>query len=241
MTDAQPKTRSYLKKLPILIVLVVALIGAFTLKDHLSFAALSENREKLLAFRDAHFVWAVLGFMAAYVVIVGFSLPGATIATLTGGFLFGLFPGALFNVLAATIGSVGVFLAARAGFGEAIARKLETNGGAGARLMAALRENEWSVLFMMRLIPAVPFFIANLIPAFVGTRLVPFVVTTFVGIIPGGLVYTSVGAGLGEVFARGETPDFGIIFAPHVLLPILGLAALSALPIVMKKFRKGAK
>ena len=107
--------------------------------------------------------------------------------------------------------------------------------------MAALRENEWSVLFMMRLIPAVPFFIANLIPAFVGTRLMPFVVTTFLGIIPGGLVYTSVGAGLGEVFARGETPDFGIIFAPHVLLPILGLAALSALPIVVKKFRKGAK
>jgi len=234
-------TGSYLKKLPILIVLVVAVIGAFTLKDHLSFAALSENRERLLAFRDAHFVWAALGFMAAYVVIVGFSLPGATIATLTGGFLFGLFPGVLFNVLAATIGSVGVFLAARAGFGEAIARKLETNGGAGARLMAALRENEWSVLFMMRLIPAVPFFIANLIPAFVGTRLMPFVVTTFLGIIPGGLVYTSVGAGLGEVFARGETPDFGIIFAPHVLLPILGLAALSALPIVMKKFRKGAK
>lgn len=241
MTDPKPKNRSYLKKLPILIVLVVALIGAFTLKDHLSFAALSENREKLLAFRDAHFVWAVLGFMAAYVVIVGFSLPGATIATLTGGFLFGLFPGVLFNVLAATLGSVGVFLAARAGFGAAIARKMETNGGAGARLMAALRENEWSVLFMMRLIPAVPFFIANLIPAFVGTRLMPFVVTTFLGIIPGGLVYTSVGAGLGEVFARGETPDFGIIFAPHVLLPILGLAALSALPIVVKKFRKGAK
>ena len=123
MTDLQPKTRSYLEKLPILIVLIVALIGAFTLKEHLSFAALSENRERLLAFRDAHFVWAVLGFMAAYVVSVGFSLPGATIATLTGGFLFGLFPGVLFNVLAAPIGSVGVFLAARAGFGEAIARK----------------------------------------------------------------------------------------------------------------------
>ena len=78
------------------------MVGAFTLRDHLSFAALAENRERLLAFRDAHYLWAVLGFIAAYVVIVAFSLPGATIATLTGGFLFGVFPGALFNVGAAT-------------------------------------------------------------------------------------------------------------------------------------------
>ncbi|MFZ1338532.1 MAG: VTT domain-containing protein, partial [Paracoccaceae bacterium] len=171
--------RTVLRKLPILILLAAAVIGAFTLRDHLSFTGLAENRERLLAFRDAHYLWAVLGFIAAYVAIVAFSLPGATIATLTGGFLFGVFPGALFNVTAATIGAVAVFLAARAGFGEAVARRVEAGGGAGARLMAALRENEWPVLFMMRLIPAVPFFVANLIPAFVGTRLMPFAVTTF--------------------------------------------------------------
>ncbi len=141
---------------------------------------------------------------------------------------------------AATLGACAVFLAARAGFGEALARRVEAAGGGGARLMAGLRENEWSVLLTMRLIPVVPFFVANLIPAFVGTRLLPFAVTTFLGIIPGGVVYTSVGAGLGEVFARGETPDLGLIFAPHILLPILGLAALSALPIVLKSLRKGA-
>lgn len=240
MQESLPMPRTVLRKLPILILLAAAVIGAFTLRDHLSFTGLAENRERLLAFRDAHYLWAVLGFIAAYVAIVAFSLPGATIATLTGGFLFGVFPGALFNVGAAGLGAVAVFLAARAGFGEAIARRIEAGGGAGARLMAGLRENEWSVLFMMRLIPAVPFFVANLIPAFVGTRLMPFAATTFLGIIPGGVVYTSVGAGLGEVFARGETPDLGIIFAPHVLLPILGLAALSALPMILKRFRKGA-
>jgi uncharacterized membrane protein YdjX (TVP38/TMEM64 family) len=54
-----------------------------------------------------------------------------------------------------------------------------------------------------------------------------FVISTFFGIMPGAIVYTSVGAGLGEVFARGETPNLGIIFEPHILLPILGLAALA--------------
>jgi hypothetical protein len=55
--------------------------------------------------------------------------------------------------------------------------------------------------------------------------------------MPGAIVYTSVGAGLGEVFARGETPDLGIIFEPHVLLPILGLAALALLPVLIKALR----
>lgn len=234
------KAGGLVRKLPILVILAAAVAGAVLLRDQLSFAALARNREALLAFRDTHYLWAVLGFVAAYVAIVALSLPGATVATLTGGFLFGLFPGALYNVGAATLGAIAVFLAARTGFGEGIARKVQAGGCAGARLMAGLRENEWSVLFMMRLIPAVPFFLANLIPAFVGTRLMPFAVTTFLGIIPGGLVYTSVGAGLGEVFAKGETPDLGIIFAPHVLGPILGLAGLAALPILVKTLRKGA-
>jgi uncharacterized membrane protein YdjX (TVP38/TMEM64 family) len=226
------------RKLPILIVLATAVIGAITLREHLSFAALADNRERLLAFRDTHYLWAVLGFMAAYVVIVAFSLPGATVATLTGGFLFGLFPGVFFNVTAATLGAIAVFLAARSGFGTAVAAKIEKGGGAAARLQTGLRENEWSVLMIMRLVPAVPFFLANLLPAFVGTRLFPFAATTFFGIMPGALVYTWVGAGLGEVFARGETPDLSIIFQPYVIGPILGLAALSALPIVVKAFQK---
>jgi uncharacterized membrane protein YdjX (TVP38/TMEM64 family) len=64
-----------------------------------------------------------------------------------------------------------------------------------------------------------------------------YVVSTFFGIMPGAVVYTSVGAGLNEVFARGETPDLGIIFEPQVLLPILGLCALALLPVGLKLVR----
>jgi uncharacterized membrane protein YdjX (TVP38/TMEM64 family) len=235
--DMRPKS-GWRQKMPILIILVVAAAGAFFLRDKISFAALAENREALIAFRDENYLVAVLAFISAYTAIVGFSLPGALIATLTGGFLFSTFPGVLFNVTGATLGATAIFTAARSGFGAKFAEKLEGRGGAAAKLQVGLRENEWSVLFLMRLVPAVPFFIANLIPAFVGTALPRFAISTFLGILPGTLVFTSVGAGLGEVFARGETPDLSIIFAPHILGPILGLAALSALPIILKFFRK---
>lgn len=238
--EMKPPGKGLISKLPILVIFAVAAGGAFFLRDQISFEALAANREALIGFRDANYLVAIVVFIAAYAAIVGFSLPGATIATLTGGFLFGTFPGVFFNVTAATLGAIAIFLAARSGFGEKFSQKIEGKGGAVAKLQAGLQENEWSVLFLMRLVPAVPFFLANLIPAFVGVKLSRFALTTFFGIMPGALVYTSVGAGLGEVFARGETPDLSIIFAPHVLGPILGLAALSALPIILKQLRKKA-
>lgn len=230
---AEPKS-SLARKLPLIAVLLVAAVGAFTLRDYLSFESLRDNREALIAFRDANFLLSVLGFMVVYIAIVAFSLPGATVATLTGGFLFATFPGSLFNMTAATIGATLIFLAARWGLGEKLAARMEGSDGAIKALKDGIDENQWSVLFLMRLVPAVPFFVANLIPAMVGVPTRRFVISTFLGIIPGTVVYTSVGAGLGEVFARGETPNLGIIFEAHILLPILGLCALAALPLALK-------
>lgn len=225
------------QRIPLITIIVVAVLGAYFLRDYLTFDTLKENREALLAFRDANYALTVLAFIAAYILIVAFSLPGATIATLTGGFLFSTFPGALFNILAATIGATAIFMAARWGGGEKLAAKMDSSEGVVKKIKSAIDDNQWEALLLIRLVPAVPFFMANLIPALVGVSLFRFVVSTFFGIIPGAVVYTSVGAGLGEVFARGETPNLGIIFEPAILLPILGLSALAALPIILKAVR----
>ena len=234
MTDAQ---NPILKRLPLITILVVAALGAFFLRDYLSFETLRDNREALLAFRDNNYLLTVLAFVAAYVVVVAFSLPGATVMTLTGGFLFATFPGVLYNVTGATLGAIGIFLAARWGLGDRLSERMETGEGTVKKIKDGIDNNQWEMLFLIRLVPAVPFFVANLVPALVGVPLYRFAVSTFLGIIPGALVYTSVGAGLGEVFARGETPNLGIIFEPAILLPILGLCLLAALPIVIKAVR----
>ncbi|MEM7296559.1 MAG: VTT domain-containing protein [Pseudomonadota bacterium] len=223
--------------LPLLAILAAAILGFIFLRDYLSFDALRENREALIAFRDANYILTVAVFIAIYVAIVAFSLPGAAVATLTGGFLFATFPGALFNVIGATLGATVIFLAARWGLGERLAARMDSSDGVIKRIKDGCDENQWSMLFLIRLVPAVPFFIANLIPAFVGVPLSRFVISTFLGILPGSVVYTSVGAGLGGVFERGESPNLGIIFEPQILLPILGLCALAALPIVIKAIR----
>lgn len=226
------------RMLPLLAIVVVAAIAFLAFRDYLSWNALVENRNDLLAFREANYFLMSAVFVAAYVIIVAFSLPGATIATLAGGFLFGLFPGVLYNVCSATAGAMIIFLAARMGLGEYLSGKIDSGSRAVKKMRDGLRENEVSVLFLLRLVPAVPFFAANLIPALVGVRFRNFAFTTFLGIMPGTAVYTWVGTGLGEVLAEGGTPNFGIIWQWNILGPILALCALAALPILIKVFRK---
>ena len=239
-TTHKAPTPGLTRYLPIAAIGTAAVLGFIFLRDYLSFEALAQNREALIAWRDSNYLVAVLSFMAVYVAAVAFSLPGALILTLAGGFLFGLFPGVFYIVTAATIGAVAIFLAAKTGFGDRLSAKMDTGSGVMARIQSGLKENEISYLFLMRLVPAVPFFVANLAPALFGVSLRNYVITTFFGILPGSAVYTWVGSGLGEVFARGEAPSLGIIWEPQVIGPIIGLCLLAALPIVLKSFRKGA-
>lgn len=238
--DATSRTTSPARRrLPLLIIPVVALAGIFLLRDHLTFEALRDNRDALLAIRDANYALAVVGFVGAYVAIVAFSLPGASVATLTGGFLFGVMPGFVLNVIGAGTGAVLIFLAVRHGLGDRLTRRFDTGSERARKVMQGLRENELSVLFLMRLLPALPFFMVNVVAALGGARLSLFMLTTYLGIMPGTLIYTWIGSGLADVFARGEAPDLSIMLEPHVLGPIAALCVLAALPIVIRAMRKG--
>ncbi|ETX14939.1 membrane protein [Roseivivax halodurans JCM 10272] len=226
-----------MRHLPLIGILVVAVAGFLTLRDVLSFETLAENRDALLAFRNDNLIGLAAAFVGIYVLIVAFSLPGAAVASVTGGFLFGLWGGTVLNVMAATAGAVAIFFAARMGLGRSLSKKIEASEGTVKRLKDGLHENEISVLFLMRLVPAVPFFVANLVPALVGVRFRNFLLTTALGIVPGAFVFTSIGVGVGEVFDRGETPDLSLLYEPQVLLPLFGLAALAALPMILKALR----
>jgi uncharacterized membrane protein YdjX (TVP38/TMEM64 family) len=240
MTISDSPQQTWLRRLPLIVIIAGAITGAVLLRDVLTWEALAANREALIAFRDANYAATLAVFMGVYVVIVAFSVPGATVATLTGGFLFGIFPGTVWNVMAASAGACLIFLAVRAGWGEKLAARLDSADGRIGRIKAGIDGNQWSMLFLLRLLPLVPFFAANLIPALLGVPLWRFAVTTVLGIVPGTLVFTAVGAGLGEVFAAGEAPDLGVVFTPPILLPILGLCLLAALPILVKLV-KGAR
>jgi uncharacterized membrane protein YdjX (TVP38/TMEM64 family) len=208
---------------------------AFGLHHYLTFETLRTHRADLLAWVAARPVLAPLAFIAIYVTVAAFSLPAATLLSVTAGFLFGTILGALYAVIAATIGGTILFIAARSALHDTLRAKA---GSAIRKMEEGFRKDAFSYLLVLRLVPLFPFFVVNLVPAFLGVSLGVFFVATFIGIIPGALVYASVGNGLGAVFDAGRTPELGILLTPPILLPIIGLAVLAMVPVVYKRFRK---
>ena len=214
---------------------VVALLAALRLTplgDLLSLETLARHREALAAHVARHAALAAAAFVVIYVAVVAFSLPGATVMTLAGGFLFGAASGTALTVVAATTGATLVFLFARRIFG---ADALDRLGPRAARLAAGIRREAVSYLLVLRLVPLFPFVLVNLVPAFAGVRLPVFVLTTLFGILPGSAVYSLAGAGLGDVLEAGGAVELGSVLSPQVLGALLGLAALSLAAIPLRR------
>lgn len=212
-----------------------ALLGTLHLTEltgFLSLDTLARHREALAAFVSGSLPLAAAAYLAVYVAAVALSLPGATVLTLAGGFLFGAALGTALTVVAATVGATMLFLLARRLFG---ADALDRFGPRAAVLAAGIRRDAASYLLVLRLMPLFPFVLVNLVPAFCGVRLRVFVTTTFLGILPGTAVFSLAGAGLGEVLAAGGAFEIGRVLTPTILGALLGLAALSLAAIPLRR------
>ena len=214
-------------------VVALALAAHYTgLSDLFSLDTLARHRGSLATFVGANAVLAAAAYAAVYVAAVALSLPGATVLTLAGGFLFGAALGTALTVTAATAGATILFLFARRLFG---ADALDRLGPRAAALATGLRRDAASYLLVLRLVPLFPFVLVNLVPAFCGVRLSVFVATTFFGILPGTAVFSLAGAGLGEVLAAGNEFGVGQVLTPTILAALLGLATLSLLAIPLRR------
>ncbi|WP_161973812.1 TVP38/TMEM64 family protein [Hwanghaeella grinnelliae] len=220
----------------VLIVAGFAAFFVFGLNEHVSFDSLREHRQWLVeTVAKYHLVTAAV-FVAIYALSVVFFLPIATIVSLAGGFLFGPILGTIYIVIAATLGGTGAFLATKTAFEDILREKA---GPWLGRLREGFHDNEMNYLLFLRLVPVFPFFVINIVPAFLGVSLRTFVIATFFGIIPGSAVYAFLGAGLGELLASDAEFTVEGLISPELLVGLAGLAVLSLAPVVLKKF--GAK
>lgn len=224
------------KRLVPLAILAIA-FGAFFamgLDRYLSFEALRDNRMALADFVAANIVLAIFAYAAVYAICVALSVPGASVLTIAGGLMFGTWLGTAVTVVSATIGACAIFLIAKSAFGDALRRKA---GGRVEKLLAGFKQDAFSYLMVLRLVPLFPFFVVNVAPALAGVGLRMFTLTTFLGIIPGTWVYTQVGAGLGSVFDAGGEFSPASILTPDVIAALVGLALLSLIPLVYKRVK----
>lgn len=218
----------------VLLILIVTFF-ALGLDDYVNLQAVADHHDTLSDFVTEHFLFAIVAYLAFYAAFVAISVPGAAVLTVVGGFLFGTILGSLLTIIGATAGATVIFLIGRTALGDALRK---TAGGAISRMAEGFQKDAFNYLLVLRLVPVFPFFVVNLAPAFLGVKLSTFIGATFVGIAPGTFVFSSVGAGLGSVLARGDEISLGSVMTPQIITALVGLALLALIPVGVRRWRE---
>lgn len=178
-------------------------------------------------------------FLLAYIVIVISCIPVVALSALFAGYLFGMWWGTALLLSGGTIGATVLFLLARSGIGRFLRDRAS---GFYAQVADRMENSAVSFLLFMRFVPLFPFFVANALPALFKIPLRVFLWTTFIGIIPSGLLYGFLGHSLSESLGESlnEVDSLSGLVSPPILAGMTGLALLSCAPILYKIFTKSA-
>jgi uncharacterized membrane protein YdjX (TVP38/TMEM64 family) len=200
---AEGRWRRWLRWLPLVLLLGVSAIVLVSGAAHLlSLDRLLASRAWLRGFVEVGYLRALMAAYCLYVGAVVVSVPATLILTMICGFLFGILPGALTAVCAATTGAAIVFAIGR-GPGADLLRRL--GGTRLAGLAEGFRRDAFGYIVILRLLPLFPFWVTNIAPAAFGVKMRVFVLATFLGLLPGAFVYATTGAGIEDVVAAHET------------------------------------
>ena len=218
--------------IPLLLVLLVLWgVFYFDLYHYTTFATIKQYQATWFEWLRLHYVLSVLLFMLCYMVVVVLMIPAAAMLTMLGGYLFGFFYGAIYVLVAATMGSCCSFLMVQYALGSWLAEK---HGTWVVRMQHGFQKNALSYLLFLRLVPLIPFPVVNVVPGILNIKKSTFFIGTFFGMMPGVCVYVMLGHGLGDAFTQGQAPDLSLALSPTIFFPLLALGLLSLLPLLYK-------
>jgi uncharacterized membrane protein YdjX (TVP38/TMEM64 family) len=220
--------RPALKRIGLLIAFI-AVIAALRLSGvgkQLTLENIQSHAADLRTFCNAHYLESVLVYIVVYILVTGFSLPGALVLTLAGGYLYSTLPAAVYVNIGATAGACISFLFARYIAGTWLQQKYADKLD---RFNADIERNGPSYLLTLRLAPVFPFFLVNIFAGLTPVYLTTFAWTTSLGILPGSLVYAYAGRQLGTIH------DIHSIFTGRILAAFALLAAIALLPTLIRK------
>lgn len=225
---------SCMKRFIPITLLILGLCSFFFFEGHQYFSLefLKLHYKTMILWTEEHYIVASLLCICTYAAFVAISAPGAIFLTLISGLLFGSILGSIYVIVGATLGATLIFMSIKLSFTQV---KHSTFTAWIRKLEHGFQKNAFFYLLTLRLIPIFPFFVVNIVPALLNVPLTTYVLATFIGIIPGVLIYTTLGSSLNDILASGQTPNLNIIFEPKILLPILALATLSLLPTLYRR------
>jgi uncharacterized membrane protein YdjX (TVP38/TMEM64 family) len=172
-------------------------------------SAIVEGRAALLDYVEGRPAAAMALYCGVYFLAVVFSIPGGSVLTILGGIMFGGLVAGLVTTLVAGTGSLAVFLIARTALGDWTKRRAALMGPRVAGLAEGFRNNAFYVIVVLRLIPVMPYWASNAVPAMFNVRAPVFVAATLVGLLPWTVSFAFFGDALDEIVAAQELANPG--------------------------------
>ncbi len=210
-----------MKKILILAIVagLIVVYFVFDLGQYLDLDYFKQQQERIMAYRESFPMRTAAIFFITYILVTGLSLPGAAIATLIGGAIFGLLWGTVIVSFASVIGASCAFLVSR----HILRDTIQSRYGDRLRTINEGCEKDGAVyLFTLRMVPLFPFFLINLLMGLTPMRLGMFFIVSQIGMLPGTIVYVNAGTQLAKIDSLGSILSPTLI-ASFVLLGIFPL------------------
>lgn len=211
------KNKQYIRLL-LFLLLIAGIATALFNRDLFDINTIKESLDKLG-------IYAPIIFIGLYVIGTLFFFPGSLL-TLAGGALFGPWLGTLYNLTGATLGATLAFMLSRYIGSEWVQQKA---GGILQKLLDGVEAEGWRFIAFVRLVPLFPFNILNYALGLTRIKLIPYMLTTWTCMIPGGFAYTWLGHAGSEAASGSENT------VKNILIAIALLAIVIYIPHVLKK------
>jgi pyruvate/2-oxoglutarate dehydrogenase complex dihydrolipoamide dehydrogenase (E3) component/uncharacterized membrane protein YdjX (TVP38/TMEM64 family) len=203
-----------------IIVAIVLVFFAFDLGQYLSLEYIKAQQDQVETLYAENQLATLLIFFIIYVIVTGISLPGAAVMSLAAGAIFGLLTGVILISFASTMGASIAFMISRYLFRESVEARF---GGSLKSINAGIKRDGAFYLFALRLVPAFPFFVINLVMGLTAIKLRTFYWVSQLGMLAGTIVYINAGTQLAQIESASGIFSPGIIFS-FVLLALLPFA-----------------
>ena len=188
-----------MKKILILISVLVVIFSLFYFlggDKYLDFNYLKEQQKSFQQYSEQNFLLTVVVFMLIYIAVSAFALPGAALLTLLGGAIFGLLWGLILVSFASTIGATLSMVVARFFIRESIEKKFPDFV---KKVNRGIEKEGWMYLLTMRLVPAIPFFVVNLVMGVTKMKILVFALVSQIGMLAGTVIYVNAGTQLANI------------------------------------------
>ena len=204
----------------------------FFYKDFFKLENLFLNLEIIQNLISQNLYLSILIFILIYSFFILCSFPFASLLSMINGFLFGTWVGGTISIIGGTLGAFGIFILAKFFFLETIKSKFLNKY---PNIENYFNNNGLELMILIRIIPAVPFFLQNLILAGLGANNKKFFFTTLLGLTPWSFIFGSIGQGLDEIFINNTDLGFSLVIQPEYLIPIALIAFIIISIILFKK------